>query len=202
MPRAARLTVDERRARLLELGLELFSRRSYDDVSTDDIAAAAGVSKGLLYHYFSGKRGYYVATIRELARRVISVTDLAPTATFEEAVRTALTRFVEFCRDNGAFYRALLRGGVGADDEAQPIIEKVRQTVSKRILVRAGISDPPPRLRTAVYGWLGFVEATSLDWIAHGHDHSEDELVGIMMSSFVALVGSSTTAELRPARAN
>lgn len=189
MPRAARLSVDERRARLLELGLVLFSKRSYDDVSTDDIAAAAGVSKGLLYHYFSGKRGYYVATIRELARRVIAVTELEPSVTLEDSVRTSLQRFVIFVRDNADFYRALLRGGVGADDEAQPIIESVRQTVSRRILARAGVAEPTPRVRTAVYGWIGFIEATSLDWIANGHDHDEDELIGLMMSSFVALVG-------------
>ena len=189
MPRAARLSVDERRARLLELGLELFSKRSYDDVSTDDIAAAAGVSKGLLYHYFTGKRGYYVATIRELARRVIAVTELDPAHSLEESVRNALEHFVVFVRDNADFYRAALRGGVGADDEAQPIIEKVRQTVMKRILSAANIDDPNPRVRTAVYGWIGFIEATSLDWIANGHDHDEDELVGMMMASFLALVG-------------
>jgi len=189
MPRAARLSVDERRARLLELGLELFSRRSYDDVSTDDIASAAGVSKGLLYHYFTGKRGYYVATIRELARRVIAVTELDPAQSLEESVRNALEQFVIFVRDNADFYRALLRGGVGADDEAQPIIEKVRQTVMKRILSAASIDDPNPRVRTAVYGWIGFIEATSLDWIANGHDHDENELVGMMMASFLALVG-------------
>lgn len=189
MPRAARLSVDERRARLLELGLELFSKRSYDDVSTDDIASAAGVSKGLLYHYFTGKRGYYVATIRELARRVIAVTELDPAQSLEESVRNALEQFVIFVRDNADFYRALLRGGVGADDEAQPIIEKVRQTVMKRILAAASIDEPNPRVRTAVYGWIGFIEATSLDWIANGHDHDENELVGMMMASFLALVG-------------
>ncbi|MBL4689652.1 MAG: TetR/AcrR family transcriptional regulator [Nannocystaceae bacterium] len=189
MPRTARPSVDERRARLLALGLELFSKRAYDDVSTDDIASAAGVSKGLLYHYFSGKRGYYVATIRELARRVISVTELQPSVTLEDAVRTSLRSFVAFVRDNADFYRALLRGGVGSDDEAQPIIENVRQTISRRILSRAGVTEPDRRTQTAVYGWIGFIEATSLDWIAHGHDHDEDELIGVMMSSFVALVG-------------
>jgi len=174
---------------LLELGLHLFSKRSYDDVSTDDIALAAGVSKGLLYHYFSGKRGYYVATIRELARRVIAVTELAPTCGLEESVRASLESFVAFVRDNSEFYRSLLRGGVGADDEAQPIIESVRQTVARRIISRAGIEEVTPRLRTAVYGWVGCIEATSLDWIENGHDHTEDELIGMMMASFVALIG-------------
>ncbi len=189
MPRAARLTVDERRARLLELGLQLFSKHSYDEVSTDDIASAAGVSKGLLYHYFSGKRGYYIATIREWARRVVAVTELPPSVTLEAAVYGSLQSFVAFVRGNAEFYQSLLRGGVGADDEAQPIVESVRQTVARRILSRAGVAEVTPRLRTAVYGWVGYVEATSLDWIAHDHDHDDDELLGLMMASFMALVG-------------
>jgi AcrR family transcriptional regulator len=51
-----RLDVDERRTQLVELGLEHFGERAYDDVSIDAIAEAAGISKGLLYHYFPTKR--------------------------------------------------------------------------------------------------------------------------------------------------
>jgi AcrR family transcriptional regulator len=70
-PRAARerarLQVDERRTQLLELGLRLFTDRSYDELSIDDIARAAGISKGLLYHYFPSKRDYYVEVVRRAA---------------------------------------------------------------------------------------------------------------------------------------
>ena len=48
----ARLSVDERRSQLLDLGRRLFNARPYDAISIDEIAAAAGISKGLLYHYF------------------------------------------------------------------------------------------------------------------------------------------------------
>ena len=66
-PLRSRLAVDERRAQLLELGLRLFGTRPYDEVSIDDIAADAGVSKGLLYHYFGSKRAFYVATVQHAA---------------------------------------------------------------------------------------------------------------------------------------
>ena len=117
MPRAQRLSIDQRRARLLELGLSLFSQRAYDQVSTDDIALAGGVSKGLLYHYFANKRGYYVATVRELAERVVEATELPEGVPFDQAIRVALQRFVGCIRDNATFYRTLMRGGEGVDDE-------------------------------------------------------------------------------------
>ncbi|MEM8997357.1 MAG: helix-turn-helix domain-containing protein, partial [Acidobacteriota bacterium] len=66
-----RLSPEARRARLLETGLELFGEASYDALSTDDIAERGGVSRGLLFHYFGSKRGYYVAVIQEAADRLL-----------------------------------------------------------------------------------------------------------------------------------
>lgn len=51
-----RMGVDERRQQLIGVALDLFSRRSPEDVSIDEIAAAAGISRPLVYHYFPGKR--------------------------------------------------------------------------------------------------------------------------------------------------
>jgi len=62
--RRIRLQTDTRRAQLLDLGMDLFAARAYEDIAIDDLAAAAGISKGLLYHYFRGKREFYVETIR------------------------------------------------------------------------------------------------------------------------------------------
>ena len=62
-PARTRLQVDIRRQQLLELGLELFAHQTYDGLSIDEIAKRAGVSKGLLYHYFPSKRAFYVAAV-------------------------------------------------------------------------------------------------------------------------------------------
>ena len=62
-------TTTTRRAQLLELARKAFSDRSYDEVSIDDLAREAKISKGLLYHYFPTKRDLYVAGLREIARR-------------------------------------------------------------------------------------------------------------------------------------
>ena len=66
----SRLTVDERREQLVRLGVDIFSERPYDEVSIDEIAAAAGISKGLLYHYFPSKRDFYVAVVRHGAAQL------------------------------------------------------------------------------------------------------------------------------------
>src|SRR6266851_70860 len=77
-PRRVRLQIDERRSRLLELGIKLFAKYSYDDISIDQVAEAAGMSKGLLYHYFGNKREFYVETIREASLQLRRVTEPDP----------------------------------------------------------------------------------------------------------------------------
>ena len=67
----ARLDVDARRRQLLALGTALFGSRPYDEVSIDEVARTAGISKGLLYHYFPTKRDFYVATVREAAAELV-----------------------------------------------------------------------------------------------------------------------------------
>src|SRR4051795_6504738 len=73
-PQRRRLTPDARRAELLRAGERVFAESAYEDVSIEQIAEAAGVSKNLLYHYFSGKRELYLETIRAASREMLART--------------------------------------------------------------------------------------------------------------------------------
>ena len=65
-----RLPVAERRRQLLRAALDLFSHRSPEQVSIDDIAVAAGASRPLVYRYFpGGKQQIYEAALRLAERR-------------------------------------------------------------------------------------------------------------------------------------
>jgi len=166
-----RLQVDVRRQQLLELGLELFGNQTYDELSIDEIARQAGVSKGLLYHYFPGKRAFYVASVREAARQLLEDTyiDQEPKgpAPGPEDLRAGLRPFLDYVARRRRVFSFLLRSGIGTDSEVADIIEATRQTVVDRMLSRverfgARADDPATRMR--LRGWLGFLEATSLDW--------------------------------------
>lgn len=166
-PRRMRLQTDERRAQLLELGLRLFSTRAYDEVSIDSIAAQAGVSKGLLYHYFGGKRAFYLASIEHAASGLLSSLDEVPQALTGPARALAmLTAYVEFVEQHGNAYGTLLSGGVGSDPEVNHLLERSRQEVAARILHGVGLEAPRPVFELAVRHYIGGVEAVVLDWHA------------------------------------
>jgi AcrR family transcriptional regulator len=91
----------------------MFSEHSYDEVSIEDLARAAGVSKGLLYHYFPTKRDLYVATLEHSARQLVEMTTTDRSAPPDERVRRGLETYLDFVERHGKAYVALIRGGIG-----------------------------------------------------------------------------------------
>src|SRR5579875_3405106 len=69
------LSRDERRLRILAASQRVFASRPYDEIAIDDLAAEAGMSKGLLYHYFPSKRDLYLETLRDELTTVSQITE-------------------------------------------------------------------------------------------------------------------------------
>ena len=169
--RRVRLDTDERRAQLLALGKQAFAERTYDDVSIDDIARAAGISKGLLYHYFPTKRDLYVAGLKEIATELVAKTqaiprDLPPI----DRVKTGIDSYLDHVEAQAGGYIALMRGGIGSDPEVSRVIEETRAKLIDQFFDKH--RDSPlapmagqPLVRLALRGWIGFVEAGTLDWL-------------------------------------
>lgn len=58
-----RLPAVERRSTILNAAGQLFGRRGYDGTTLDDVAAAAGVTKPIVYRHFGSKQGVYLAVL-------------------------------------------------------------------------------------------------------------------------------------------
>jgi AcrR family transcriptional regulator len=155
---------DERREELIRFGRELFSRHSYDALSIDDIATAAGVSKGLLYHYFENKRDYYVAVVRAVTdemRAVLPDPSLPP----DQQLSQGIEGYLDYAENHAHAFRSVLEGGVGSDAEVREIVEGIRTLYIERILGALSIKSPSPVLRVALRGWIGFGEAATVEWL-------------------------------------
>lgn len=173
-PKRQRLSVADRRRQLLDLGLQAFAGRSYDAVSIDEIAEQAGISRSLLFHYFASKHDYYVAVLGRAAEALLEQTVTPGDGLPAERLEAGLHAYFRFVDQHAGTYATLLRGGVGFDPVVQELVEAtrrrfvdtIREHIEPLIAVVPGGADPA-RLRAALRGWIGLVEALALDWIEH-----------------------------------
>ena len=186
-PAYTRLDVDERRRQLLELGADLFTRFSYDELSMARIAREAGISKALLYHYFPSKEAYFVATLEKAAAELEERT--RPDESLEplEQLSGSLDAYLGWVEEYEDSYAKMIRSA-GAVPEVRMMLDRVRGETAQRIV--AGISgDKPatPVLRTAVNGWLWFMDGAILDWVEH-RDMDRQTLHGLLLGTLLGAV--------------
>jgi len=185
-----RLSVDRRREELISVALELFGTRDPEDVSIDDVAARAGASRALVYHYFGGKQELYLAALRsaaeELEARLRPPGDMR-LRPLDELAR-GLKSYFDFVEEHAAGFAALLRGGpANRSGEVGEIVDGVRQRLLRLILNRMHIGTPGPVLRVTLRSWIASVETAGLDWLEH-RDMDRGALERMLVDHMIALL--------------
>lgn len=202
MPPAApayrRLSVEERRSQLLDAALTLFAHRAPEEVSLDDVAEAAGVSRPLVYRYFpGGKQQLYEAALRSAAEELQQCFDEPRDGPLLPRLARALDRYLGFVDQHGAGFSALLQGGsVVETSRTTAIVDGVRRAAAVHILSHLGVAEPGPRLRMTVRMWITAVEAASLIWLDEEKQPPVDELRDWLVEQLAAVL--SVTARRDP----
>ncbi|GAA2151153.1 TetR/AcrR family transcriptional regulator [Actinomadura napierensis] len=183
-----RLSVDERREELIQAALQLFSTRSPEDISIDDVAAAAGASRALVYHYFGGKYELYLAALGSAAKQLSVLLEPPTEGKPLERLRLSLERYFDFVESHAAGYTALLRGGpADRSGEVGEIVDGIRQLLLDRILHSLEMETPPPILRITLRSWMAAVETAGLDWLDN-RDVSRPELERLVVDQLVVML--------------
>jgi AcrR family transcriptional regulator len=165
---ARRLSQDDRRRQLIGIGLEILATKPIHALSTDEVAARAGISRGLLFHYFPTKQDYHAAVVRAAARRLLHAAQAAPDEA--DALTSIVAAYAGFIDRHLEPYRAFFLGGSGADAQVRAIYEEVRDELTDRALAASGATATPVA-RTVVRGWWSLVESMAVD-------RAEDPAVG------------------------
>jgi AcrR family transcriptional regulator len=186
-PAFTRLDVDERRRRLLELGAELFTKHSYDELSMARIASEAGISKALLYHYFSSKQAFFQATLAETANEVLLRTTPDPALPPLAQLEAGLDAYLAWIEEHTSSYRKLIASATGAP-EVRELIDDIREQTAQRIL--DGLGTDSARVRAAVSGWLWFMDGACLEWTEH-RELSRDDVRGLLIGTLIGALASA-----------
>ncbi len=181
-PRRTRLSPIERRDALLSAADALFRSQPYDEISMGDIARAAGVSHGLVYHYFPNKRAVRTANFEREAKRLEAA--LAPNNALEPQERSwaAIDNFVRYAETNTEGLVETARADSVTDPELKALADRVRGSVIDGIVAELGLRTASPVLRLSLVAWFASAERAAIEWVA-GVGVERDVLVRLLVLS-------------------
>ena len=186
-----RLSPEQRREQLLDLGVRLLAHRSLDELSIDLLAEEAGISRGLLYHYFGSKQAFHEAVVRHAADDLIAQTTPPTDGEPLERLLTSLRAYVEYVVANHEGYVSLVRAAAGGNESLRAIYEDARSALNNRAFredLRGEVVPDTPTNRLVVRAWSAMAEDLVLSWIEDPHGLGQDDLVSFLVASLPAVI--------------
>ena len=195
------MSPDSRREQLIELGVRLLATRSLEDLSIETLAEEAGISRGLLYHYFGGKQEFHTAVVRRAADDLFAVTapdgEGSPLEQLEgrwPATSTTSWRTTRATSRSCAVPPAATRA-------LREIYEESREALTGRLFegpvaeeaAQLGLVDTPA-VRLIVRGWSAFTEEVVVDWVRDPRGITRDELLLTLAASLPAILAPQVRA--------
>lgn len=187
-----RLSSEARRAQLLELGVQMLTTRTLDELSVDALAEQAGISRGLLFHYFKNKQDFHRAVVQRAADDLLATTE--PDYSLDPIPRLtrSLEHYVDYVSTNYHAYISLVRGAASGDEALREIFDRTRAVLTSRITDNVevfGLTDGPT-VRLLARGWSAMVEEAVLAWVPEPQI-SKAELLRVLTVALPAVLAAS-----------
>jgi AcrR family transcriptional regulator len=189
-----RLSPDDRREQLLDLGIELLATRSLDELSIDLLAEEAGISRGLLYHYFRNKQEFHRAVVRRATDEMLELTTPDPSLDALTRLTTGLAAYIDYVEGNFEPFTSLVRGAASGDRFLREIYEDARGAITGRIfdsVGELGLSDSPAT-RLLVNGWAAMVEEAVITWVQE-RQVPKEELLRLLAAALPAVLAATVS---------
>jgi AcrR family transcriptional regulator len=194
-----RLSPEQRRDQLLGIGARLFAERPYDEVWIEEVAELAGVSRGLLYHYFPTKRDFFAAIVERATAHMLAATEIAPDLPMDDQVAAALDAYIDFFLASPQSVQAVNRGAMAGDAGVQCTIQRELAVLQDRMVGALGVTGEARKLAAlAVHGWLAFVRAVCVEWI-ESRTISKAELRALCLRSLAGALEPVARLDTLPA---
>jgi AcrR family transcriptional regulator len=186
----ARLPTHQRRAVIVEAAGRLFGERGYDGTRLDDVAAAAGVTKPILYRHFEDKAALYLALLERHRDDLRSFTVPAD-GPLEERLRAVLEVWMEYVETHSYAWRMLFRdrGGGPAIQGFRGEVHARARAVLAELIGALSESPIPPRELEPLAELLSMGMASLVLWWMDEPDVSRGAVVDSMTRVWAGLLG-------------
>ena len=190
-----RMSPESRREQLLDLGTRLLSTRTLDEISIELLAEEAGISRGLLYHYFGNLQEFHVAVVRRAVEDIYAITAPRDIEDPLEQLAVSVGAYLDYVSENYTGYVSLIRAAAGGNEDLRTIYRDARRSLTDRIfeiagpeqLAALGVVDSPAT-RLLLDAWAAMVETAVVSWVDDPHGMSRDDLLARLTHALPGLV--------------
>jgi AcrR family transcriptional regulator len=184
-----RLAPGVRREQILAAARDVFVADDYANASMEAVARRAGVTTGLVNHYFGTKRDLYLAVIEDLAAGLPEMVDTdVGDLPIDQLVARNMGRFLDAFEHNQEILSTLLGSELGRDPEVVAIMAGARDGIVRRMARNHAGDDPPQELLLALRVFLGAAEAAATEWLRWERASRED-VERLLTRTLLAMVG-------------
>ncbi|MFT4048998.1 MAG: TetR/AcrR family transcriptional regulator [Solirubrobacterales bacterium] len=183
-----RLSPEARREQLVEIGAQLFAERPFNDVWIEEVAKEAGVSRGLVYHYFPNKRDFYSAIVSHGLKNAFELSAPDPEVPPERWLLEGIEHIFDYAKLNENAFRAVYLSRHTVDDAVREAIREGRELQVERICEFVTPGEPPSKtMLIAMDSWSSMLDAMILEWL-DGRATDRDKLVRLAAGSLAGTI--------------
>lgn len=165
-----RLSAEDRRAQILAVASDVFRSRPYGEVSLDELAAEAGVARGLINHHFGTKRGLYIEVAKQTIRAPeFPIPEYVQGQTLRERLELSISSWLDTIEHDRSVWLDSLRTGLG-DPEVMELAEEARELASEqavRVMGLGPVEEFSPERRGLMRAWQALAEGAVLQWLVY-----------------------------------
>ncbi|MGA9715648.1 MAG: helix-turn-helix domain-containing protein [Aeromicrobium sp.] len=191
-PARVRLAPQVRREQIIGAAQRLYADRPYDQVSTAELAAAAGVARGLINHYFENKRELFLEAMRQSVLMPVAPLPDAHDRTTEERTRATVEWILDAATTYGqAWVNASGAANLHGDSDIQAIVDEADDRAARLVLDAIGLPDDA-HLRARLRPMAALTKAVCREWLQR-KTFTRDEAATLITSSILLFVEEHTS---------
>lgn len=192
----SRVLREERREAILDAARRHFVSNGYHGTGMDDVASTLGLSKPIVYQYFSSKHDLYLAVLEKAGENLEETIGavLNQPGRNRDVVQASVRAFFEFVADDMQYYRLLFDSDMLDDVDAAERVDGVTSAVVDRIAAHiasdTGLADPQAQVLASSV--VGASESEAKAWLRTSQseldiDTASDLIAGMMWRGLRAL---------------
>jgi len=199
------MTGKERREQLLDIGRKIFAERGFDGTSVEEIAAAAGVSKPVVYEHFGGKEGLYAVVVDREFERLLSLvtTAVSEGVHYREKLEKAALALLGYIEESSDGFRILVRDSHGASGTGSfaSLLSEIAGEV-EHVLGQEFDKHEYDRKAAAMYAQMlvGMIALTGQWWLDERKPGREEVAAHVVNLAWNGLSGLEPRPSLDPRR--